>query len=225
LRRCLARRSAAGLLAKTHALLVGMRRGHPDLILDSGSGRAKRGGDLTGPNPTDRGERGTEYPVGVEGEGVPVACFVPALSQQRMSMTPSSSSGCSGPPSRSWPASAPCPPTKAMTPSRIAIRAAPSGPSLVSTSALNRTDRDWARTAGRSSAATPGSWRTGAWHCAMTGSASSFNRYSRPHASSWLRAGSPANSENRLTWASLRQGRDYRLTMAFQLTYPSSVQG
>jgi hypothetical protein len=61
LRRCLARWSAAGLLAKIHALLVGMRRGHPDLILDSGSVHAKRGGDLTGPNPTDRGERGTKY--------------------------------------------------------------------------------------------------------------------------------------------------------------------
>ena len=105
LRRCLARWSGAGLLAKVHALLVGMQRGHPDLILDSGSVRAKRGGDLTGPNPTDHGKRGTKYPVGVDGEGVPVACFVPALSSQRMSMTPSSSSGCSRPPSRSWPAS------------------------------------------------------------------------------------------------------------------------
>jgi hypothetical protein len=35
--------------------------GQPDdLILDSCSVRAKRGGDLTGPNPTDRGKRGTK---------------------------------------------------------------------------------------------------------------------------------------------------------------------
>ena len=40
---------------------VGMLRGHPDLILDSCSVRAKRGGDLTGPNPTDRAKRGTKY--------------------------------------------------------------------------------------------------------------------------------------------------------------------
>ena len=38
-----------------------MLRGDPDLILDSCSVRAKRGGDLTGPNPTDRGKRGTKY--------------------------------------------------------------------------------------------------------------------------------------------------------------------
>ena len=60
LRRCLARWAETGLLAKVHALLVSMLRGHPDLILDSCSVRAKRGGDLTGPNPTDRGKQGTK---------------------------------------------------------------------------------------------------------------------------------------------------------------------
>src|SRR5918992_227480 len=74
LRRCLARWAETGLLAKVHALLVGMLRGHPDLILDSCSVRAKRGGDLTGPNPTDRAKRGTKYNVAVDGDGVPVAC-------------------------------------------------------------------------------------------------------------------------------------------------------
>jgi transposase len=78
LRRCLARWSEAGLLAKVHALLVGMLRGHPDLILDSCSVRAKRGGDPTGPNPTDRGKQGTKYHIGVDGDGVPVVCFVTA---------------------------------------------------------------------------------------------------------------------------------------------------
>src|SRR3954453_21695247 len=75
-RRSLARWSEAGLLAKVHALLVGMLRGHSDLILDSCSVRAKRGGDLTGPNPTDRGKRGTKYHVAVDGDGdgIPVAC-------------------------------------------------------------------------------------------------------------------------------------------------------
>ena len=34
-------------------LLMGMLRGHPNLILDSCCVRAKRGGELTGPNPTD----------------------------------------------------------------------------------------------------------------------------------------------------------------------------
>ena len=60
LRRCLRRWAERGLLAKVHALLVGMLRGHPDLILDTCLVRAKRGGDLTGPNPTDRGKKGTK---------------------------------------------------------------------------------------------------------------------------------------------------------------------
>ena len=40
--------------------------------------RAKRGGDLTGPNPTDRGKKGTKYHVAVNGDGVPVACMATA---------------------------------------------------------------------------------------------------------------------------------------------------
>ena len=78
LRRCLMRWARTGLLAKVHALLVGMLRGYPDLILDACSVRAKRGGDLTGPNPTDRGKRGTKYHVTVDGDGVPVACAATA---------------------------------------------------------------------------------------------------------------------------------------------------
>jgi transposase len=59
-------------------LLVGMLRGHPDLILDTCLVRAKRGGDLTGPNPTDRGKRGTKYHIATDGDGVPVACLATA---------------------------------------------------------------------------------------------------------------------------------------------------
>ena len=78
LRRWLTRWARMGLLAQVHAVLVGMLRGHPDLILDSCSVRAKRGGDFTGPNPTDRAKRGTKYNVAVDGEGVPVACVATA---------------------------------------------------------------------------------------------------------------------------------------------------
>jgi transposase len=78
LRRCLKRWAGTGLLAKVHALLVGMLRGHPDLILDTCSVRAKRGGALTGPNPTDRGKRGSKYHIATDGDGVPVACAVTA---------------------------------------------------------------------------------------------------------------------------------------------------
>jgi transposase len=78
LRRCLTRWAETGLLAKVHTLLVGMLRGHPDLILDACAVRAKRGGDLTGPNPTDRAKRGTKYHVAVDGCGVPIACAATA---------------------------------------------------------------------------------------------------------------------------------------------------
>ena len=66
------------LLQQVHAVLVVMLRGDPDLILDSCSVRAKRGGDLTGPNPTDRGKRGTKYHIATTGDGVPVACAATA---------------------------------------------------------------------------------------------------------------------------------------------------
>jgi transposase len=78
LRRFLRRWAEHGVLARVHALLVAMLRGHPDLILDSCAVRAKRGGDLTGPNPTDRGKQGTKYHVAVTGDGVPVACVATA---------------------------------------------------------------------------------------------------------------------------------------------------
>ena len=78
LRRAFERWTRTGLLRKVHALLVAMLRGNPTLILDSCSVRAKRGGDLTGPNPTDRGKKGTKYHIAVTGDGVPVACTATA---------------------------------------------------------------------------------------------------------------------------------------------------
>ena len=76
LRRRLANWAAINLLQRVHAVLVAMLRGDPDLILDRCSVRAKRGGDLIGPNPTDRGKQGSKYHVAVTGDGVPVACAV-----------------------------------------------------------------------------------------------------------------------------------------------------
>ena len=78
LRRHLQRWARIGLLPQIHAVLVSMLRGDPTLILDSCSARAKRGGDLTGPNPTDRAKPGSKYHVAVDGDGVPVACVATA---------------------------------------------------------------------------------------------------------------------------------------------------
>jgi transposase len=46
--------------------------------LDSGSVPAKRGGALTGPNPTDRGKAGTKRHVVVDRQGIPLAVKVTA---------------------------------------------------------------------------------------------------------------------------------------------------
>src|SRR5215208_7212767 len=91
LRRHLEQWAGIGVLAQVHAVLVGLLRGDPTLILDTCSVRAKRGsrgshasaaavggGDLTGPNPTDRGKRGTKYHIATLGDGVPVACAATA---------------------------------------------------------------------------------------------------------------------------------------------------
>jgi transposase len=78
LRRHLEQWAQIGLLPQVHAVLVGLLRGDPTLILDTCSLRAKRGGDLTGPNPTDRGKQGTKYHIATTGDGVPVACTATA---------------------------------------------------------------------------------------------------------------------------------------------------
>src|SRR3954467_4667949 len=46
-----------------------------DVVIDSCRVRAKRGGELTGPNPTDRAKRGTKYHVVVASDGIPLAAF------------------------------------------------------------------------------------------------------------------------------------------------------
>src|SRR3982751_6231437 len=46
--------------------------------LDSTSVRAKRGGEETGPNPTDRGKRGSKYHLVVDSQGVPLAACLSA---------------------------------------------------------------------------------------------------------------------------------------------------
>lgn len=44
-----------------------------DLVVDSCSVRAKRGGELTGANPTDRSKPGTKYHVVISTDGLPLA--------------------------------------------------------------------------------------------------------------------------------------------------------
>ena len=82
LRRRLREWSATALLHRVHAVLVRMMRSGPetaaaawDVVIDSCSVRAKHGGELTGPNPTDRGKWGTKYHVVVASDGIPLAAL------------------------------------------------------------------------------------------------------------------------------------------------------
>ena len=77
LRRRLDGWSTTALLRQVHAILIRMVRAGPetlswDVVVDSCSVRAKHGGELTGPNPTDRGKPGTKYHVVVSTEGIPL---------------------------------------------------------------------------------------------------------------------------------------------------------
>ena len=78
LRRRLDEWSAAALLRQVHVALIRMVRAGPEVaswevVVDSCSVRAKRGGELTGPNPTDRGKAGTKYHIVVATDGIPLA--------------------------------------------------------------------------------------------------------------------------------------------------------
>jgi hypothetical protein len=86
LRRRLDDWSATALLRFAHAVLVRMVRSGTeaapweDVVVDSCSARAKRGGELTGPNPTGRSKAGTKYHVVASTDGIPPAAVPSAAS-------------------------------------------------------------------------------------------------------------------------------------------------
>ena len=80
LRRRLDGWSATALLHQVHVALIRMVRAGPeaasrDVVVDSCSVRAKRGGELTGPNPTDRGKAGTKYHIVASTDGLPLGAL------------------------------------------------------------------------------------------------------------------------------------------------------
>ncbi len=169
LRRRLRDWAEINLLQRVHAVLVAMLRGDPDLILDSCSVRAKRGGDLVGPNPTDRGKHGTKYHIATTGDGVPVACAATAANVNDTVLFERLFLAAFAVLARVRTVFA----DRATTPSGTVRSAAASGRSPASTGAANRTDRVSALGGGRSSAAWLGCWKTGAWRSATTASATS----------------------------------------------------
>ena len=77
LRRRLDSWAATALLRQVHVALIRMVRAGPeaaawDVVVDSCSVRAKRGGELTGPNPTDRGKAGAKYHIVASTDGLPL---------------------------------------------------------------------------------------------------------------------------------------------------------
>src|SRR3954451_4192099 len=83
------------VLPRVHAVLLRMARSDPetaarelDVIVDSCSVRAKHGGELTGPNPTDRGKRGTKYHVVVASDGLPLGAVASAANVHDTRMFP-----------------------------------------------------------------------------------------------------------------------------------------
>ncbi len=83
------------VLPRVHAVLLRLARSDPetaarelDVIVDSCSVRAKHGGELTGPNPTDRGKRGTKYHVVVSADGLPLGAVVSAANIHDTKMFP-----------------------------------------------------------------------------------------------------------------------------------------
>jgi transposase len=95
LRRRLGEWRDTAVLPRVHAVLLRMARSDPeaaarelDVIVDSCSVRAKQGGELTGPNPTDRGKRGTKYHIVVASDGLPLGAVASAANVHDTRMFP-----------------------------------------------------------------------------------------------------------------------------------------
>src|SRR5215470_19290505 len=82
-RRRLAEWHEAGIWAQLHALLLAELQGADQIdwaraAVDSASVRALGGGEETGPNPTDRGKKGSKHHAVVDAHGVPLSATVTA---------------------------------------------------------------------------------------------------------------------------------------------------
>src|SRR3954447_22790886 len=95
LRRRLREWRNVALLPRVHAVVLRMARSGPeaaaralDIVVDSCSVRAKHGSELTGPNPTDRGKRGTKDHIVVSTDGLPLGAVASAANVNDTMMFP-----------------------------------------------------------------------------------------------------------------------------------------
>ena len=140
LRRRLDEWGGTALLRRVHVALVRMVRAGPepacwDVVVDSCSVRAKHGGELTGPNPTDRGKAGTKYHIVASTDGIPLA----AVPSAATSTIHASSRTCCAWPRSSAPPSARCTPTRPTTARRTATSACARASSPASARSARRT--------------------------------------------------------------------------------------
>jgi hypothetical protein len=197
LRRRLDGWSGTAVLRQVHVALIRMVRSEPeaalwDVVVDSCSVRAKRGGELTAPNPTDRGKAGTKYHNVASTDGFPLAAVPSAANVHDTRLFPHLLRLTPYRLRRDRQASTPMQPTAAPT---IAGSARARASSLSSARWASRTARGSARSAAWSSTTARGCWPTSGWTDATTGrAASSWPCYTPPASSSSL-TGS-ARSEN-----------------------------
>ena len=76
----------AGVWQKLHQALLSKLRGAGKIdwsraAVDSSKVRALNGGDKTGPNPTDRGKKGSKHHILTDGKGVPLAASLTAANR------------------------------------------------------------------------------------------------------------------------------------------------
>jgi transposase len=170
LRRRLDEWSATALLRRVHAALIRMVRSGPevapwDVVVDSCSVRAKRGGELTGPNPTDRGKAGTQYHVVASTDGLPLAAVPSAANVHDTRLFPHllrlAQVVCA--------AIGRLYADRPTTARRTAISACGTASNPTSARWARRTARGWARSAAWSSTIAPGCWPTSGWTAATTG--------------------------------------------------------
>jgi hypothetical protein len=172
LRRRLDGWAATALLRQVHVALIRMVRAGPevapwDVVVDSCSVRAKRGGELTGPNPTDRGKAGTEYRIVASTDGLPLGVVPSAANVHDTRLFPHPFAS----PKSSAPPSAGRTPTRATTARRAATAACARASSPASARSARRTGRGSAPSAAWSSTTAPGCSPTSGSTGARTGSA------------------------------------------------------
>ena len=172
LRRRLDDWSATALLRRVHAALIRMVRSGPevaswDVVVDSCSVRAERGGEPTGPDPADRGKAGTKYHVVASTDGLPLAAVPSAANVHDTRLFPHllrlAQVVCAAIGRLYADAGYDSAGNRGLSAPTTAISACGTASDPTSARWARRTARGWARSAASSSTTAPGCWPTNGW--------------------------------------------------------------